>query len=117
MVDHIDRLTRRPIELENFRRVVDSAQVRHVRSVTEDTDLNTGDGPLIARIMAAVAANESASKSRRVARKAEQNAAEGKHHKGSVRPFGYESDFITVREAEAAVLRQLVARFVAGEST
>ena len=117
LVYHIDRLTRRPIELEQFLAVVDTAKVRHVRFVTGDTDLNTGDGLLVARMLAAVAANESAAKSRRVARKHQQNAAEGRPHKGAVRPFGYEPDFVTIRPDEAAIYRALVGRFLAGEST
>jgi site-specific DNA recombinase len=35
---------------------------------------------------------------------------------GSARPFGFEADLITVREDEAAALRDLTARFLAGES-
>ncbi|WP_211222052.1 recombinase family protein [Nocardioides halotolerans] len=117
LVYHIDRLTRRPIELEHFLNVVDAARVQHVRFVAGETNLSTSDGLLVARIQAAVAANESASKSRRVARKHQQNAAEGKPHRGSTRPFGYESDFATVLPAEADVYRTLVTRFLAGEST
>ena len=74
LVYHIDRLTRRPIELEDFLSAVDRAKVRHVKFVTGDTDVHTGDGLLMARIMGAVAANKSASKSRRVRRKMEQVA-------------------------------------------
>jgi site-specific DNA recombinase len=117
LVYHIDRLTRRPIELEQFLAVVDSAKVRHVRFVTGDTDLNTGDGLLVARMLAAVAANESASKSRRIRRKMEQLAAEGRPHAGANRPFGYQADKVSIEPAEAEVFRTLVARFLAGEST
>lgn len=117
IVYHIDRLTRRPVEVEHFLSVVDEAKVRHVRFVTGDTDLNTGDGLLIARIFGAVAANESAAKSRRVRRKMEQVAAEGRPHGGSGRPFGYEADRVTVRAEEAETYRSLVARYLAGEST
>ena len=49
--------------------MVDAARVRHVRFVTGDTDIGTGDGLMMARIMAALAAKESANKSRRVTRK------------------------------------------------
>ncbi len=35
---------------------------------------------------------------------------------GGHRPFGFESDLITVREDEAAILRDLTARFLAGET-
>jgi site-specific DNA recombinase len=113
---HVDRLTRRPVELEQFVATVDAAGVRKVRFVSGDMDLGTGDGLLIGRIMAAVAANESAAKSRRMQRKWQQNAASGVPHGGSVRPFGYEADRVTVRPDEAEVIRQLVARYLAGES-
>ncbi|MCB0908541.1 MAG: recombinase family protein [Nocardioidaceae bacterium] len=117
LVYHMDRLTRRPIELEQFLSVVDAAKVSAVRFVSGPADLSTGDGLLVARILAAMAAGESASKSRRVARKHHQNASEGKPHRGSVRPFGYEQDFVTVNPVEAEIYRRLVARFLAGESS
>jgi len=117
LVYHIDRLTRRPIELEDFLAAVDLAKVRHVKFVTGDTDVHTGDGLLMARIMGAVAANESASKSRRVRRKMDQVAAEGRPHGGSNRPYGYAADKITVVADEAVIIRTLVARFLAGESS
>jgi site-specific DNA recombinase len=113
---HLDRLTRRPIELEQFVTTLDAAGIRQVRFVTGDADLGTGDGLLVGRIMAAVAANESAAKSRRVKRKLEQNAQAGLPHGGFRRPFGYEDDKITVKPDEAKVIRALVARFLAGES-
>ncbi|MFL6138517.1 MAG: recombinase family protein [Frankiaceae bacterium] len=116
VVYHIDRLTRRPIELEQFVAIVDAARVRHVRFVVGDLDIGNGDGLLMARILAAMAANESATKSRRVRRKLEQVAAQGRPHGGSLRPFGYDDDRITIRHDEAEVIRQLAARFIAGES-
>lgn len=117
LVYHLDRLTRRPIELEQFLHVLDAAGVSHVRFVSGPADLGSGDGLLVARMMAAVAAKESASKSRRVLRKLEQVAAEGRPHGGSARPFGYAQDKIAVVPEEAAVIRTLVARFLAGESS
>ena len=113
---HVDRHTRRPVKLEQFVATVNAAGVRKVRFMSGDMDLGTGDGLLIGRIMAAVAANESAAKSRRMRRKSEQNAASGVPHGGSTRPFGYEADRVTVRQDEADVIRQIVARYVAGES-
>jgi hypothetical protein len=79
-------------------------------------DLGTGDGLMIARILGAMAANESATKSRRMRRKYEQNAAAGLPHGGSQRPFGFEPDKVTIRKDEAKVIRTLVARYLAGES-
>lgn len=117
VVYHVDRLTRRPIELERFVEVVTEARVQHVRFVAGgDVDVASGDGLLVLRMLAAVAANESAAKSRRVKRKMEQVAAEGRPHGGSNRPYGFEDDKVTIRLDEAEVIRQLVARFLAGES-
>lgn len=56
------------------------------------------------RVLSIVAANASATKSRRVRRKLDQVAASGRPHGGSNRPFGYEADFITIRPAEAEVV-------------
>ncbi|KQS56661.1 hypothetical protein ASG36_16480 [Geodermatophilus sp. Leaf369] len=116
LVYHQDRLTRRPLELEEFAAVVDAAQLRHVRFVSGASQLGAGDGLLVARIMGAVAAEESAAKSRRVKRKLLQNAERGLPHGRSVRPFGFDDDAITHRPAEVALLRELAARFIAGES-
>ncbi|HWJ96518.1 MAG TPA: recombinase family protein [Acidimicrobiales bacterium] len=114
---HADRLTRRPIELEHFVETVSAAGVRHVRFVSGgEMDPGNGDGLLVLRMLGAVAANESASKSRRVRRKLDEVAAAGRPHGGSVRPFGFEDDKITVRPAEAEVVRQLATRYLAGES-
>src|SRR3954471_15844198 len=46
----------------------------------------------------------------------DQIAAEGRPHGGNRRPFGYEDDRITVRQDEAEVIRQMVSRYLAGES-
>ncbi|TDZ97749.1 hypothetical protein CCUG60885_01298 [Mycobacteroides salmoniphilum] len=63
----------------------------------------------MARIFAAFAAKESGRKSARMKRKYEQKAAQGLPH-GPARAFGYEPDKVTIRETEAAVIRELVAR-------
>lgn len=115
LVYNMDRLTRHPPELEHFHDVVKAAKVTDVHFVTGDADLSTVDGLLMARILGAFAAKESANIGRRVARKMEQNAIEGKPH-GSRRPFGYADDMKTILPEEAAIYRALVARFLAGES-
>jgi len=116
VVYHVDRLTRRPLELEQFVESLTRAGVRHVRFVAGgDLDAANGDGLLLTRVTAAVAASESDTKSRRVRRKMDEVAAAGRPHGGS-RPFGYEDDKITVRETEATVIRELVERHLAGES-
>ena len=114
---HVDRLTRRPIELEQFLETLTAAGVRHVRFASGgELDPGNGDGLLVIRMLSAVAAAESATKGRRVKRKLEQNAAAGLPHGGSNRPFGFEEDRITIRPDEAEVVRVLVDRYLAGES-
>jgi len=116
MVDNLDRLVRQPIEFEAFHQTCVAAGMKNVRFVTGDMDLGTEDGLFVGRIQAAFAAKESDAKSRRVRRKMDQNAVEGRPHGGSNRPFGFEDDKITHKPAEVAIIRQLVDRFVAGES-
>lgn len=115
IVYNLDRLHRRPVELEEFVTLCESVGVRDVATVTADIDLGNDDGLFMARIFAAFAAKESGRKSARVRRKMLQNAEQGLPH-GSARPFGYEPDKITLRETEAKVVREMVDRYLAGAS-
>ena len=116
LVYHLDRLHRRPRELEEFVEACDTAKLSDVATLQGDVNLGNGDGLLVARIASAVAANESDAKSRRVRRKLDEVAESGKPHGGSNRPYGFERDKVTVRESEAQVIRTLAERFLAGES-
>ena len=111
-----DRLHRRPIELERFFEIADAAGLRHIATVGGDIDLASGDGLLITRIKGAVAADEVAKIRRRVLRKHRELAESGAVSGGGTRPFGFEEDRLTVRESEAAVVRELVERSLSGES-
>jgi site-specific DNA recombinase len=112
-----DRLSRKPVEIEHFLEVLAAAKIRHLQFVTTgDIDITNGDGLMVLRVLSAVAANESTTKSRRVRRKMDQRAELGLPHGGYRRPFGYEDDKVTVRLNEANVIREVVERFVAGES-
>lgn len=116
IVYNTDRLTRRPIELEQFTAVCETSGVRQLVAVTGDIDLGNDDGMFMARVLAAVAAKESGRKSERLRRKAQESADAGRPN-GGVRPFGYEKNQIVVVESEAAVIRELAERFLAGEAT
>lgn len=117
VIYNLDRLTRQPMELEQFVQLCERAGVSQVATVTAEFDMGNDDGLFVARLLAAVAAKESARKSARIKRKALQLAEQGKPHGGPLRPFGFEEDKVTVRADEAEVIRTLVARFLAGEST
>jgi len=113
---HTDRLTRRPVELEHFMQVCDTAGLKHFATVTADIDLGNDDGLFMARVLGAVAAKESARKSARLRSKARQNAEQGRVSGGGIRPFAYADDRVTVVESEAAIFRDLATRYLAGES-
>lgn len=116
IVYNLDRLTRRPIELEEFTAICAGAGLKQFGTVTGDIDLGSGDGILMARVLAAFAASESDRKSQRLKRKAREIAEAGRPNGGNLRPFGYEKDQVTVVESEAAVIRELASRYLAGEA-
>ncbi|WP_414056443.1 recombinase family protein [Prescottella equi] len=63
IVYNMDRLTRQPMQLEQFVSLCERAGVQQVATVTSDIDLGNDDGMFTARVLAAVAAKESARKS------------------------------------------------------
>jgi site-specific DNA recombinase len=116
VVWHLDRLHRRPKELEEFLELCDAHGVSALASVSGDIDLGTHDGQLMARVVGAFARRESDDKSRRTRRKHEELAQAGKIAGGGRRPYGFEADRKTIRESEAIVVRECSRRVLAGES-
>lgn len=111
---HGDRLHRSPRELERFIDLAERTGLR-VETVKAGTvDLSTASGRAVARTLGAWARFESEHKSDRIRRKLAENAAAGKPH-GGLRPYGWEPDRVTIRESEAAVLRESARRILAGE--
>jgi site-specific DNA recombinase len=92
----LDRLTRRPIELEQFVQACSAAGVTELATVSGTVDVGTGDGMLVARIKGAVAAEEARKIGQRVARKHLELAEAGMPSTGG-RAFGFEQDMVTVR--------------------
>jgi DNA invertase Pin-like site-specific DNA recombinase len=109
----LDRLHRQPRDLERFFDTCDRAGVKDLASVAGDVDLGTSDGRLLARIMGAVAAKSSDDTSRRIRRKLDDVAAEGRKHGGN-RRFGYASDGMTIIIKEAKLLRAAAEDVLAG---
>lgn len=112
---HVDRLTRSPRELEDVIDLADRHKVE-LATVTGDVDLATPTGRMVARIIGATARQEAEHKGERQKRQRRQSAEAGKPNGGGTRPFGYCSDFVTVDEAEAEIIRESARRVLTGES-
>ncbi|MEE3127550.1 MAG: recombinase family protein [Actinomycetota bacterium] len=111
----LDRLHRRPAELERFIAVAEQHGVA-LASVSGDHDLSTPDGRLYARMLGAVAAGEAEKISLRVRRQQQQNREQGRSFGGGIRPYGYATDRMTVVPHEAAIIRECAGRVLSGES-
>jgi len=113
---HADRLHRQPRELEDFIDVIRPRDVV-IRTVKAgELDLSTDTGQMIARMLGAAAAAESAQKATRIRRKALELAQGGKLSGGGTRPYGYENDRMTINAIEAAYIREATQRVIAGEA-
>ena len=110
----LDRLHRIPRELEEFFEACDRVALVNLATVSGDVDLGTNDGRMMARIMGAVARKSSDDTSRRLRRKFDEMAEQGRPHGG--RAFGYDADGMTIRPDEAALLKQAAKDVLAGES-
>ncbi len=113
---HLDRLTRRPRELEDFIDVCEEHDVHPVHSVTGGAlDLSTSSGRSMARVSIAFAALESEHKGERIRRSLQQKAERGEPH-GGVHPYGYEKGGMLIVPKEAAVIEKMADRVLAGQS-
>ena len=110
---HVDRLYRRPRELEDLIDLVEAHPIR-IETVTGGLfDLNTHEGRLMARQLVAIASYESGHKADRIRRANEQKAKRGDWH-GPPR-FGYGLGGVLIPE-EAKIIREMADRFLAGHS-
>lgn len=117
LVWHPDRLHRHPKELEELIDLVENTAGVQIETVTAgDFDLSTSAGRSVARIVGAIARKDSDDTSMKVRRKHAELAAAGKVAGGGTRPFGYESDRIALIPTEAAVIREMAKRVLAGDS-
>ncbi|WP_457201318.1 recombinase family protein [Nocardioides sp. HB32] len=112
---HSDRLHRRPTELEEFITLAEERdlQVQTVRAGT--LDLSTPSGRMVARMLGAAARHEVDSTRDRVRRKKQELAEAGKY-RGGPRPYGFDSDGVTVRKKEAEVIRHATKAVLSGRT-
>ncbi len=111
----LDRLHRRPIQLEGFINLADRHRLE-LATVTGQHDLSTTAGRLHARLMGSVARYEMEHKSDRQKRANLQRAEMGKPPAGGLRAVGYEPGGMTLREPDATLIRDAYRGFLAGLS-
>lgn len=110
----LDRLTRRPIEIEEFIDLADRQNIA-LASVGGDFDLSTDNGRMFARIKGAVARGEVERKSARQKAANDQRAEQGRPFM-SRRAFSYAKGGLALVESEAAEFRRAVDELLAGAS-
>ena len=113
VVWHVDRLYRRPRELEDLIDLVESHPIRIEAVMGGAFDLNTHEGRLMARQLVAMAAYESGHKADRIRRANRQKAERGDWH--GAPKFGYGLGGVLIPE-QAVVIREMADRFLAGQS-
>ena len=113
IVFDLARFSRRPIEGERLIAAAENGLM--VLDSEGEYDLMSASGRKAFRDQLSAAAYESDRLSTRVARGKKLKAGRGEPNT-STRPFGFEPDGRTIRESEAAVLSELAARLLAGES-
>jgi len=115
LVWHTDRLHRSPLELEAFVAVAERRKVTTQTVTAGELDLSTPSGRMVARILGSVARQEVEHKAERT-RRAHLQAAQAGKWRGGARPFGFESDGVTIRDDEAAEVRRLYAAILDGQT-
>jgi site-specific DNA recombinase len=108
----LDRLHRRPAELETFINLADQHKIA-LGSVGGDVDLATPAGRLHARIMGSVARHEVEQKGERIRRAALQRAERGGNH-GGLRTYGYTGDGLHLVPAEADEVQHMFDALLSG---
>jgi DNA invertase Pin-like site-specific DNA recombinase len=109
----LDRLHRRPVELEEFMQLADAKHL-HLATVSGDVDLSTAQGRLVARLKGSVAAHEGEHRKARQLRAACQRADQGVPNWS--RAFGYLGDTRQLDPQTAPLVRQAYLDVLAGAS-
>lgn len=113
---HLDRVFRDMRDLEDLIDVVREQELYgRVKAFTGSLHFDSPSDVTNMRIGVAIASGSSDDTARRVARAREDRAKAGRFG-GGVRPFGFEPDGVTVREAEAAEIRDWADKLLKGIS-
>lgn len=112
---HQDRLLRRTIDLEHY---IDVCQPLKIATHTVKAgffDLTTPAGRATAKTLAAWASYEVETSTDRV-KAAKLQAAKAGKSSGGNRAYGWNQDGMTLKEPEALIVREIVKRFISGDS-
>jgi DNA invertase Pin-like site-specific DNA recombinase len=112
---NLDRLYRRMRELEDYIQLVEQTGLQTHTVMAGEFDLNTAMGRAMARAAITFATLEVENGRDRVIAAKLQAARSGKTSGGN-RAYGWNQDGMTLREPEAAIVREVVRRFIEGES-
>ena len=113
----LDRTARDVRDLEDLIDAVEQRVPRlPVESVTGSLRLANDSDVTMARVMVAIANKSSRDSSRRIKRKHDELAEQGKYAGGGARRYGYERDGVTIRETEAETLRWAAREVLAGST-
>lgn len=117
LVWDIDRLIRRPIELERLLEAAEERGGSRIGDVQGEYDLSNGYHQDALRQRIIIANGESRRKSERVKAEAHHRSLNGEPaHKNAtkVRPFGYDFDYVTIRKDEKRLIRAAAKSLLAG---
>ena len=112
---HSDRLYRQPKDLERLITLIESSRIPIAVVAEGDIDLTNATGRGMARVVGAFNRMQSERSAERIQRKHKELAQAGRPA-GGVRAYGYEHDKLTIRESEAAIIREVAERVLAGEA-
>lgn len=112
----LDRLYRHPVDMEDLVSAFSPRNILvHQIRTGHPLDLTSPQGLLIAGIMAQVTRHELQQKEKRQKDANRERALEGQMHRGRI-PFGYQKDRKTPDPEEAKIIRDIVRRYLGGES-
>lgn len=113
----LDRTARDPRDLEDLIDAVEQRAPRlPVESVTGSLRLANDSDVTMARVMVAIANKSSRDSSRRIKRKHDELAEQGKFAGGGVRRFGFERDGVTHNPREAEAIRWAAQQVLDGKT-
>lgn len=112
---HADRLVRNDYERALFNRDLARHGVK-VKTMAGEYDVNDPTGKLTGTILGAIGEYESSVKQQRIKLKHVELAEKGLRAGGGTRAYGHSKDRSEIVEHEAAVIREVAARILAGAS-